>query len=321
MSIFGDFKHNGTGSLHQELACYLRDRIESGVLRPGEALPPLRTLSKLLGVNFFSVKLATDALVDWGLLNKQQGRGMFIAPSGSQISQVGLYSCPRYIPNRDLSFYTVLQNLVSGELKRRNICYTVFDDRESVRQAISANRIQGLVGIYIDDLDKRWFLKLPVKKVNMMRDLMFDFGNVARFLAERDCRRIAALVPAAFPRPGQSFLLTGLKACGVRIMPKRIRAVEQEEVCARDWAEIGYETVRDFLASPSRPDALIVYPDNAVLGAIQAILESGIRVPEELSLVFHRNVELSYFCALDAFYIDTKIADVAAQLVQSILEK
>ena len=239
MKTFDDFKHNGTGSLHQELAYYLRGKIEAGELRPGEALPPLRTLSKLLDVNFFSVKLATDALVDWGLLNKQQGRGMFIAPSGSQISQIGLYSCARYIANRDLSFYTVLQNLICGELKRRNLSYAVFDDRESVQQAISTNRIQGLIGIYIDDLDKQWFLKLPVKKVNMMRDLMFDFGSVARFLEERKCRRIAALVPAAYPRSNPSFLIAGLKACGVRIMPKHIRSVEPEEVSARDWAEIG----------------------------------------------------------------------------------
>lgn len=321
MSIFDDFKHNGASSIHRELAYYLRSKIESGVLKPGEALPPLRTLSKLLDINFFSVKLATDALVDWGLLNKQQGRGMFIAPAGSQISRIGLYSCARYIPNRDLSFYTVLQNLVCGELKRRGISYTIHDDHENIQRAISTNRIQGLIGIYIDDLDKQWFQKLPVKKVNMMRDLMFDFGSVATFLEERNCRRIAALVPAAFPRSNPSFLIAGLKACGVRIMPKHIRAIEPEEVGARDWAKIGYETVRDFLASPSRPDALIVYPDNAVLGAIQAILESGIRVPEELSLVFHRNVELSYFCALDAFFIDTRIADVAAQLVQRILER
>jgi len=65
MSEFGDFKHNGSDSIHQELAYYLRNKIERGMLKPGDALPPLRTLSKLLNVNFFSVKLATDALVDW----------------------------------------------------------------------------------------------------------------------------------------------------------------------------------------------------------------------------------------------------------------
>jgi len=254
-------------------------------------------------------------------LNKQQGRGMFIAPAGSQITGIGIFSCARYIPNRNLSFYTVLQNLVCNELKQRNISYAIYDDHESVQTAVSTNRIQGLIGIYIDDLDKPWFQKLPVKKVNMMRDLMFDFSSVARLLAERKCRRIAALVPAAFPRHNQSFLIAGLKACGVKIMPKNIRTVDPEEVNAHDWAAIAYRTVREFLAASPRPDALIVYPDNAVLGAIQAIFESGIRIPEELTLVFHRNVELSYFCALKVFYIDTRIADIAAQLVQRILEQ
>ncbi|MBS1369437.1 MAG: GntR family transcriptional regulator [Lentisphaeria bacterium] len=320
MDIFREFRHTGSGSIHQELACFLKSRIESGALRPGEALPPLRTLSKELGINFFSVKLATDALVDWGLLTKQQGRGMFIAPAGTRISRVGIYSCARYLPNRDLSFYTVLQQLVCAELRRRGIAYAVYDDRETLRQAILTDRIQALIGIYVDDRDKKFFLNLPVRKVNMMRDLLFDFTPIADVLNRRGCRRIAAVVPAAFPRGSQSFLIAGLKTCGVRIMPKNIRNVDPAELEKRSWAEIGYQAARAFLSATPRPDALIVYPDNAVLGAIQAIYESRVKVPEELTLVFHRNLELSYFCALEALYMDTGIASVAARLVENILE-
>ncbi len=316
--IFKDFRHNGNGSIHQELAYYLKHKIEAGALKPGDALPPLRKLSELLDVNFFSVKLATDALVDWGLLNKQHGRGMFIAPAGTCISKVGIYSCARYMPTRDLSFYTVLQNLVCSELTRRGVGYTVYNSHEEIQEAILTGGLQALIGIYVDDQDKKWFLKLPVKKVNMMRDLMFDFGSIARYLAEKKCRRIAVLVPAAYPSGNPSFLIAGLKACGVRIMPRNIRAIEPDEWKTGTWGEVGYRTVRELLAAAPEPDALIVYPDNAVLGAIQAILESG---RKDLALVFHRNVELSYFCALEAFYVDTRIADIANRLVNSILDK
>ncbi len=320
LNVLHDFKHNGNGSIHQELAYYLKEKIESGVLKPGDVLPPLRTLANFWGTNFFSTKLATDALVDWGLLNKQQGRGMFIALGSANISRVGIYSCPRYLPSRDLSFYTILQNLVCRELSDRKIEYAVYDSHESVQEAIMTGKLQALIGIYVDDQDKKWFLKQPVKKVNMMRDLMFDFSTVAKLLADRKCRRIAAFVPAAYPAGSPSFLIAGLKACGVKIMQRNIRNVERAELTDKAWDEIGYHAVREFLSASPPPDALIVYPDNAVPGAIQAIYESGLRVPEDLTLVFHRNLELKYFCALEAFYIDTRIGDIAARLVNSIFE-
>ena len=82
--------------------------------------------------------------------------------------------------------------------------------------------------------------------------------------------------------------------------------------------KIGYEKTLELLRAPLRPDALIVYPDNAVTGAIQAILQLGICVPEELSVVFHRNVELPYFCPFAARFLDTRLSDIVDKLIESI---
>lgn len=74
----------------------------------------------------------------------------------------------------------------------------------------------------------------------------------------------------------------------------------------------------ELLSAKRRPDALIVYPDNTVQGAIQAILELGIKVPKDLFVFFHRNVELGYYCNFDADYIDVSISDIADKLIQRI---
>ena len=76
-----DFRRGGTAGIHQELAYYLREKISTGVLAPGEQLPSLRDLAALWNTNPFSVRLAMDDLVCRGLLNRQQGRGMFVASS------------------------------------------------------------------------------------------------------------------------------------------------------------------------------------------------------------------------------------------------
>ena len=109
--------------------------------------------------------------------------------------------------------------------------------------------------------------------------------------------------------------------CGLgmdEIMERNLRVISQETLACRNWDEIGYEKTLELLRAPLRPDALIVYPDNAVTGAIQAILQLGICVPEELSVVFHRNVELPYFCPFAARFLDTRLSDIVDKLIESI---
>ena len=69
-----DFRPGGNAGIHQELAQYLREKIESGVLRPGDRLPSLREMAELWNTNFFSVKLATDLLVKFGRAVCSAGR-------------------------------------------------------------------------------------------------------------------------------------------------------------------------------------------------------------------------------------------------------
>ena len=103
-------------------------------------------------------------------------------------------------------------------------------------------------------------------------------------------------------------------------MPRNLRTISPEVLSGCSWDKIGYEKTLELLTSPLRPDALIVYPDNAVPGVIQAILKLGIKVPGELFAVFHRNVELPYFCSLDAFYLDTRLSGIMDKLIESIMD-
>ena len=92
---------------------------------------------------------------------------------------------------------------------------------------------------------------------------------------------------------------------------------------AAQGAQLGRNRLPGGAAAPRppaehRPDALIVYPDGAVHGVIQAILQLGIAVPGELRTFFHRNVELGYFCVLPADYMDVKIETAADILIADL---
>lgn len=327
------FRRNGTAGIHRELAHYLQEKIDSGVLPPGEKLPSLRDLARLWNTNVFSVKLATDALVGIGLLTKQQGRGMFVAPrtSTAGVHRVGIYmsKAPNSFSISDLSFAFALRDLLCARLQKRGIEFVLFDDYRSseehsrppgdLQDAIISSRLHSVIGIIVRSYDQSWFNRLPIKKICMMRDPLIDFEGIAAKLTERGCERVAMIAPAGIPKPeADSFLITGLKSVGVTIRPDRLRLIEESEISRHGWGVIGYRKTLELLTAKRRPDALIVYPDNTVQGAIQAILELGIKVPRDLFVLFHRNLELGYYCNFGADYIDVSISDIADKLISRI---
>jgi len=65
--------------LYRELERRMRDALESGDWKPGDAIPAERRLAERYGVSIGTVRKAIDALVDANLLIRQQGRGTFVA--------------------------------------------------------------------------------------------------------------------------------------------------------------------------------------------------------------------------------------------------
>lgn len=68
----------GQMAVYRQIAGHIRGEIESGQLRAGSRLPPIRTLAVDIGVNRDTVALAYEALAGEGLLESVVGRGTFV---------------------------------------------------------------------------------------------------------------------------------------------------------------------------------------------------------------------------------------------------
>ncbi|MBV9882927.1 MAG: GntR family transcriptional regulator [Sphingomonadaceae bacterium] len=69
----------GRGPLYRRLEERLRHAIESGAVKPEQALPSERDLAEDLAVSRITVRKALDGLVAGGLLVRRQGAGTFVA--------------------------------------------------------------------------------------------------------------------------------------------------------------------------------------------------------------------------------------------------
>jgi GntR family transcriptional regulator len=69
----------GAGPLYQQIIQKLITQLSAGAYAPGAMLPSERELATGFGVSIGTLRTAVDALVNEGILVRQQGRGTFVA--------------------------------------------------------------------------------------------------------------------------------------------------------------------------------------------------------------------------------------------------
>jgi LacI family transcriptional regulator len=85
----------------------------------------------------------------------------------------------------------------------------------------------------------------------------------------------------------------------------------------------GYEAMRELLKSNPRPDGVFCYNDPVAAGAVKAILEAGLRVPEDIAVIGAGNVHYSDLLRVPLSTIDqgsAQIGETAAELLCQCME-
>ena len=88
--------------------------------------------------------------------------------------------------------------------------------------------------------------------------------------------------------------------------------------------EDGYRALRELLALPERPTAIVAYNDMMAIGALRALYEMGLHVPGDISLVgFDDIAQASYTCpSLTTIFLPKyEMGQHGADLLISLIEK
>ena len=141
-------------------------------------------------------------------------------------------------------------------------------------------------------------------------------------LIEQGCRRIAHIRgPETSTALGR---LEGYKralaAQGLSALPEHIAPIGTS---GDDRGEPGgYEAAQKLLATSPRPDGIFCFNDPIALGAMRAILDAGLRIPEDIAVVGCGNVLYSDFLRVPLTSIDQDSAAIgrhAAELALSLI--
>ena len=97
--------------------------------------------------------------------------------------------------------------------------------------------------------------------------------------------------------------------------------LEPDPMCASDdTIQSGYEAMRTILATSTPFTALVAGTDTIAIGAMGALREQGLRIPEDVSIVSFDNTELSAFMYPPLTTIDFKFDQQDALAIKYLIE-
>ena len=103
---------HGTEPVYARLAAAIRSRIATGVLVPGQRLPPVRSAARTFGVNANTVQRAYNVLAQEGTVTSRRGAGTLVARQTMSRSEVSHQT--QWLSARNQIEGTVVSVEVSG---------------------------------------------------------------------------------------------------------------------------------------------------------------------------------------------------------------
>ncbi len=323
---FDDFKIQRHEAAHRQISRNLRERILRGKIEPGSRLPSTEELAETWGASYFTVHMALKALVKEGLLERLHGSGTYVREKKASLSCVGIYLGSDVMTTSAGGFARYVYLKVEEKLRKRGIAVVVFVESRPIadhgevlpalRQAVDLREIQALIvprstPKEISALGK---LPIPMAVISGLRmscrvgfnDRQFFQTALAKLKAQ-GCRTVGLLTHMIRLEKEESERLYGptgapefwadfrrdLAASGLTSREEWLRGSSR---VVENLAKFGYAEFQSFWRLPEKPEGLIVWPDQVVGGAVTAMLQLGVRIPDEIKCVFHRNCHQEILC-------------------------
>jgi LacI family transcriptional regulator len=220
--------------------------------------------------------------------------------------------------------------LVSNIALKHEYANEIFND-------LSHRRIDGLIlmGSFTvaseethNSLDRFFKRHLPVVEIGDHYNVHYEVDRVScsyyeaatdaiSYLLGLNHRRIGLLYGAEVPELARDRLQAyqeSLPAAGLPV---------DEELIARcgPTIEDGYQTTFKLLELTRRPTAVIAINDLLAIGAMRAISEAGLRIPEDISLLSHDDIQMAKYLVPSLTTISKDIVSLGREAVKLMLAR
>jgi DNA-binding LacI/PurR family transcriptional regulator/DNA-binding transcriptional regulator YhcF (GntR family) len=326
----------GSTPLWRQCAAHFETLLRTGVLKPGQTLPPHAELATATGVGASTLQKALTWLVAEGILVRHRRRGTVVAQNAGRREDAWVAIMTRAMFDPGLSQWDLLAaRAVVDTLADRKARFRFYHNAYSsagphaLRQDIDphlvedvqAGRVKGVLVIgtipvshpeFRERLDRA---RIPVVETTTHGSLtpyVVDFDRPAfvraavRLAAARGCRRLALIETPGYEVGGRDPLAETFVAeagrKGLTAPPEWRFRIEWPPSVAKGAA--AFEAL--WQTAGTRPDGVVITDEFVALGVAQAAVAQGVAVPDTLRLVASvtAGADIAYPLPLDTIEFD-----------------
>ena len=294
--------------LYLQIVDDLKSKIASKELKAGDQLGSHAELSSTYGVSLITVKKALATLINDGIVFSRVGKGTFVAQPSIDTHRNEHPTIGLVIQDVRSPFFSRIMHSVEDaayKLGYHVLVSSSSGEAEKEEAQIARFRNFGVNGMIIASMSHQYHATPTIRK---MLHEGFPFVMVS-YIADEDVPFVGSnheqggylateyLLKQGYQRigyiNGEPGNLVGelrrrgyedaLRAYGRRI-DKRLQLHLRMRGEKHDY-QSGYEIGKKFRSISARPDALFVYNDLSALGFEEAILEQGLRIPDDVAIV------------------------------------
>ena len=281
------------GVQYLAIADHIEREIRSGRLKPNERLPNTEALSRDFNVTVPTIQKSLSRLTSLGLLNRAPRRGTFVSPSiGANTIALALGSNPYA---QESQFPRLIIDSFHRLCGKFNLSVTVhiLSDADGPQNALrledelKGGKTKCVYSFFHSTFQSKWMAEgrsFPWLSTTYKDCRQIVKAGVAHLLAHgrRDIRILSRFAPGMDAGEEIQGALEAFSEAGVTPPKELLLQWGQRE-------RYGYEMTRSLMNSGKRPDALLVNHDMLTRGVLLALMERGVRVPEDIALISHEN--------------------------------
>jgi len=307
----------------------IKEDIKTGLIT--DKLPGERVLATEMGVSYMTIRKAVLDLVDEGILNKKATTGTFV--NHSKISQkptnnIGFFLDEKIKEGISSPYYSLVFNALMKEVKKHDKSLILFSDFDDLNPLKSTKKIDGVIVCFFRRIGKQIQEIKKILPMILLDNISTDksipsitidnFNSIkesVNYLVENGHRKIGFITGLLDSDIAKDRLKGFEAALGIHSIE-----INQEYIFNGDYSyESGEKGAEAILKLKDRPTAIICSNDIMAIGAMRMIQESGLRIPNDISIIGFDDIEVAANVFPSLTTVSTPISEIAELSVNSLI--
>lgn len=331
--------------LYKQVYQELKEQIQARQYDFGDLLPSEREIGETYRVDRTTVRKALQLLVEEHLVEKRAGKGTVIiwkeAPADSSPASLKnqnaaiAFFLPKSNHNSNRitqPFYSELFYTAQTECQKHgySLIYATLDEHDDFDEIMGSNNFSGILfisNVSHRHLDRTLELQIPAVLVNsyyekmpsLLSDNFTGAYQACRYLIDRGHRQIGVI-------NGISSYISNmerLQGCLAAMRESGLTLKNEYSLGGSSWEfEDGLTAMNELiLKSKMLPTAMIAFNDRLALGAVQALSQAGLQVPQDVSIVGFDNSDQAKYSFPQITTVEIHVPLIAKAAISSLFQQ